>query len=291
MWSRSPASFTTPSVISLVIDEQAPRVVIEIRARLDRLIDQGRELLGLAGDARITNGFGAGRAWQTECAAVINELSGGSKAHWLSRAYSQAFLVRTGSTGSSGLPTEVPVTEIAGRLVAVLEQARSSLAAWPLESSSPEQTASSDPNVKGALSIPQAASTAVRRFDFVRDSRLRPILETSYVESRRALEERRFLTAFLTSCSILEAVITDALHAAPAADFVETDEPIAEWSFDRRLRAAERAGIIGGGCARLPLPARGYRESSGGETTVSERDARLVGQVLNVVLRDLDPGR
>src|SRR6185295_5883781 len=35
------------------------------------------------------------RIWQTDCAAAINELSGGSKAHWLSRAYSSALLVRS----------------------------------------------------------------------------------------------------------------------------------------------------------------------------------------------------
>ena len=39
--------------------------------------------------------------------------------------------------------------------------------------------------------------------------------------------------------------------------------------------------------------ARKYRDNreSGPETPVSERDARLTGQVLNVVMRDLNPGR
>jgi len=72
---------------------------------------------------------------------------------------------------------------------------------------------------------------------------------------------------------------------------------LAEWSFEARLAAAEKAGLIRGGCARLPRAARKYRDliNADGEPAanvmVSERDARLAGQVLNVVMRDLDPGR
>ena len=68
-------------------------------------------------------------------------------------------------------------------------------------------------------------------------------------------------------------------------------------SFESRIAAAERAGLIRGGCARLPPVARGYRELTDGDgalrpdVTVSEREARIAGQVLVVVMRDLDPGR
>jgi hypothetical protein len=58
---------------------------------------------------------------------------------------------------------------------------------------------------------------------------------------------------------------------------------------------AEKAGLIRGGCARLPTIARTYRDQvdaeSGSKATVSERDARQAGQVLHVIMRDLDPGR
>ncbi len=70
---------------------------------------------------------------------------------------------------------------------------------------------------------------------------------------------------------------------------------IADWSFDTRLAVAEGAGLIRSGCARLPAVARTYRDytdaDGGPKTTVSERDARVTGQVLHVVMRDLDPGR
>jgi len=35
------------------------------------------------------------RAWQEDCGVIINQLSGGSKAHWLARAFSGAFLMRS----------------------------------------------------------------------------------------------------------------------------------------------------------------------------------------------------
>src|SRR5881397_1632391 len=49
------------------------------------------------------------RSWQQDCAAAINELSGGSKAHWLARAFSQAFLV---SRTPESIIVEAGVAEI-----------------------------------------------------------------------------------------------------------------------------------------------------------------------------------
>ena len=64
-----------------------------------------------------------------------------------------------------------------------------------------------------------------------------------------------------------------------------------------RLAVAERTGLIRSGYARLPASARAYRDhtdttsENGSEAKISERDARVAGQVLHVVMRDLDPGR
>ena len=68
-------------------------------------------------------------------------------------------------------------------------------------------------------------------------------------------------------------------------------------TFEARIAAAERAGLIRGGCARLPLAARAYRDLTDADgqlrpgVSVSERDAKVVRQVLHIVMRDLDPGR
>jgi hypothetical protein len=94
--------------------------------------------------------------------------------------------------------------------------------------------------------------------------------------------------------------VTDALEHKGLSALIASGAPaekIADWSFETRLTVAERAGLFGGGCARLPAVARTYRDptEANGENvlkaTASERDARLAGQVLHVIMRDLDPGR
>jgi hypothetical protein len=250
-------------------------------SHLDGLIRRGRQLRDtLAEDPFNKSALVANRAWQQDCGVAINQLSGGSKAHWLARAFSEAFLLRT----TSGQVIEVVApAEIVERLVGVLEQAVISLSQMGVE--------------QGATGSPQAAPLP-HRFDFVHNVELRPVLEQAYADSRDALEQGRNGEALINSCGILEAIVTDALEHkgldAMASAGVPAGE-IADWSFDDRLAVAERAGLIRGGCARLPEIARRYREitdpDGNPQLTVTERDARRTTQVLHVVMRDLDPGR
>ncbi len=238
-------------------------------AQIEALIRRGHQIRNMpAADAT--------RAWQQDCAAAINQLSGGSKAHWLARAYSGAFLVRS---ARGGVVVEVDAMEIVDRILGVLAQGATSLSRM-------DDVAASS----GAAPQP-------RQFEFVHNAELRPVLEQTFADSRDALERGEFGLALILSCGVIEAVLTDALdHARPRAH----DAPegrIAEWSFERRIAAAESAGLIRSGCARLPPVARRYRDltDADGElrvdAPVSEREARLAGQVLRVVMRDLDPGR
>ncbi len=241
---------------------------------LDGLIRRGCQLRAtLAADARSPSAIPAIRLWQQDCAGAIHHLSGGSKAHWLARAYSEAFLLRS---APGRLVAEAPLGEIVDRIVGVLEQAVGAM--------------SRVRDADEGTGVPGAAPPA-HRFDFVHNAELRPILEQAYADGRRALDERRFSQALLTVCGILEAIVTDAL------EHLERRGSIAHLSFEARLAAAERAGLLHGGCARLPPIARRYRDvtDAGGELgagiTIVERDARRAGQVLRVVMRDLDPGR
>jgi hypothetical protein len=249
------------------------------RLRLDDLAARGSEILEhLSRDAANPGLLDMARTWQRDCATLVNELSGGSKAHWLSREYSEALLVRS----PAGRAVEDPsISEIVGRVLHVLDRAAASLARL-------------DANPAAR------ADTGPRRFDFVHDAALRPVLEAAYVDSRAALEQGHFGVALITACGLLEALVTDALiHAGPgtvtAADGVQG--PIAGWPFEARIASAERAGLIRGGCARLPPVARRYRDLADAngdlraDVTVAERDARLAGQVLHVIMRDLNPGR
>lgn len=249
------------------------------RSRLDGLAARGSEIReSLSTDPSHPGLLDVARDWQRDCATLVNELSGGSKAHWLSREYSDALLVRS----PTGRAVEDPsIAEIVGRVLHVLDRAAASLAR--LEA---------NPTAR--------PETGPRRFDFVHDAALRPVLEAAYVDSRDALEQGRFGVALVTACGLLEALVTDALiHAGPRAVAAqETPQgPIATWPFEARIASAERAGLIRGGCARLPPVARCYRDladASGDlrpDAAVSERDARLAGQVLHVVMRDLNPGR
>jgi hypothetical protein len=238
--------------------------------QLEALIRRGREI-------RNARSVDATRAWQQDCAAAINQLSGGSKAHWLARAYSGAFMVRS---ADGGVVVEADATEIVDRILDVLAQGASSLSRMD--------------DVEAASS---GAAPRPRRFEFVHNAELRPVFEQAFDDSHRALERGQFGLALILSCGVIEAVLTDALdHAAPRVHDAP-ERRIADWSFEMRIAAAERAGLIRGGCARLPPVARRYRDLTDAhgelrpDAAVSEREARVAGQVLHVVMRDLDPGR
>jgi hypothetical protein len=259
-----------------VVDESL-RVQIDIYLpHLDGLIQRGRQLHDtLEADPSNTSALAANRIWQQDCGVTINQLSGGSKAHWLARSFSEAFLMR--STAGRVVQGAAP-DEIVSRLVGVLEQAILSLTRMR--------------DGEGVSTSPEAAPP--RRFEFVHNAELRPVVEQAYSDSRDALDQGRFDVALLTSCGILEAIVTDALEHKGASALAAAGPPagkIGDWPFEERLAVAERAGLIHS-CARLPPVARRYRDlTDADDVTVSERDARLAGQVLHVVMRDLDPGR
>src|SRR5579863_3605301 len=260
--------------------DQTLRAQIETYlAHLDGLMRRGLQLRdGLASDASSQSTIASVRAWQEDCGVTINQLSGGSKAHWLARSFSNAFLMR--SADGRAVEGAAPA-EIVKRLLDVLEQAVASLSGRD----------------DGAVISASSAAPPPHRFDFVHNPELRPFLEQAYLDSRRALEDGDYDSALRTSCGILEAIVTDALENKGLAALVAAGAPagkIADWSFETRIAVAERTGLIRSGCARLPAIAWTYRDPSndnGAKAAVSEGDARRAGQVLHVMMRDLDPGR
>ena len=262
--------------------DESLRAQIELNlAQLDALIRRGRRVCdSLLADPSDKSALVANRAWHQDVGLLVHQLSGGSKAHWLSRSFSEAFLMRT----SSGQVIEtVEPSEIAVRLLAVLDQAVVSLS-----------------GLRDGEVVANAPATppAPRRFEFVHNTELRPVVEQAYADSRDAFDRGEYDVALIHSCSILEAIVTDALDQAGRESLPATVAPrgpISGWSFNDRLRVAEQAGIIRGGCARLPEIARHYRESADAEqkprVDVSEQEARRTMQVLHVVMKDLDPGR
>jgi hypothetical protein len=262
------------------MDESLRAQIETYLSHLRALILRGRQIRDtVAGDPAGKPAIAATRAWQEDCGVTINQLSGGSKAHWLARAFSEAFLVRSGpGQAAEGAAPD----EIVQRLLNVLEQAVASLSG----------------NNDSAVISASSQAPAPHRFDFVHNLDLRPVVEQAYNDSRLALEQGQYDVALQTSCGILEAIVTDALEYKGIRTLADFDAPagmISDWSFETRLAVAEKVGLIRGGCARLPSIARTYRDGSDRDVqtvdAVSERDARRTGQVLHVIMRDLDPGR
>jgi hypothetical protein len=218
------------------------------------------------------------RAWQRECAATISQLSGGSKQHWLSRAYSEAFLLTLPGSPQTAV-AEAAVITIVDRIMAVLRQAQTSLV---------------EMQERGRL---EEGAPSPRRFTFVHDAHLRPRLEQAFLDAQAAFDRAAYGLAVVTWASILEAILTDALEHHMAAPGQPVDRFAAGWSFDARITAAEQAGLISHGCARLPAVARQYRElldASGelrADVPATEREAKVASQVLRLIMRDLAPGR
>jgi hypothetical protein len=245
-------------------------------SHLHGLIRRGRQVRdALAAAPSNGSAIAAARVWQEDCGVTINQLSGGSKAHWLARSFSEAFLMR--SAAGHAVEGAAP-EEIVERLLNVLEQAVASLSR----------------KEDGQIISASSEAPLPRRFEFVHNPELRPIVEQAYTDSRRALEQGDYDLALRTSCGILEAIVTDALEHKGLSALAASGTPvgkIADWSFETRLAVAKSMGLIRGGCARLPGVARTYREQDKSSMIVSQRDAQQAGQVLHVVMRDLNPGR
>src|SRR6202140_662260 len=99
---------------------------IEIyRTHINGLMRRGRELRDkLKNNPSDSAVITETRAWQEGCGVTINQLSGGSKAHWLARSFSGAFLKR--ANGGAAVEGASPA-EIVQRLLDVLDQAVSTL--------------------------------------------------------------------------------------------------------------------------------------------------------------------
>src|SRR5579862_2411130 len=107
------------------MDESLRAQIETYLSHLDGLIRRGHQLHEtLASDPLSAEAIASTRAWQEDCGVTVNQLSGGSKAHWLARSFSEAFLMRS----TDGHAVEgAAQTQIVQRLLGVLDQAVSTL--------------------------------------------------------------------------------------------------------------------------------------------------------------------
>src|SRR6202047_2944581 len=136
------------------MDESLRAHIDTYLSHLADLIRRGRQLRDtLATDPSSKSALLATHVWQQDCGVTVNQLSGGSKAHWLARSFSEAFLMR--STVGRAVEGAAP-SEIVNRLVDVLDQAFTSLSRMdhgPVVSASPE--AGPPPRRFGSVPHPQ----------------------------------------------------------------------------------------------------------------------------------------
>ncbi len=156
------------------MDESLRAQIETYLSHLDGLIRRGRQVCdALASNPSSKTAIAATRVWQEDCGVTANQLSGGSKAHWLARSFSEAFLMRS----AAGRAVEgAAAEEIVKRLLDVLEQAVASLSRTD----------------DGAIISASSETPAPHRFDFVHNLELRPVVEQAYTDSRRALEQEHY---------------------------------------------------------------------------------------------------
>jgi hypothetical protein len=107
------------------MDETLQAQIEHYLSHLGGLIRRGHQVRDMLREVPTSkSAIVAARAWQENCGAAVHQLSGGSKAHWLARSLSQAFLMRS----AAGQAVEgAELAEIIERLVDVLEQGVTSL--------------------------------------------------------------------------------------------------------------------------------------------------------------------
>src|ERR1700751_4640356 len=137
------------------MDETLRALIDSHLSRLHGLIRRGRQVRdGLLADASSGLAIAATRVWQEDCGVTINQLSGGSKSHWLARSFSQAFLMR--AADGSAMEGAGPA-QLAQQLLSVLGQAVASLTETDNK----------------AITAASSHAPAPRRFEFVHNAELR----------------------------------------------------------------------------------------------------------------------
>ncbi len=138
-----------------------------------------------------------------------------------------------------------------------------------------------------------------RLFPFVRESKLREIVERDYVELQRAFVAQCWKSVIILSGGAMEAILTDLLlnreSDAKAASSAPKKSDITKWDFADLINVAVELKMINPGVSKLSHPIREYRNlvHPGNELRnkleFGPEEARIAIEVLNMLHRDLSP--
>jgi hypothetical protein len=155
--------------------------------------------------------------------------------------------------------------------------------------------------IVGILEAEMAADegpvTENRSFPFLRDSKLRAIVERDYVEVQRAFVAQCWKATIIVSGGAIEAILTDILLAdeqrAKSAQAARGKSDITKWDLAELIDVAVELKLVSAGVSKLSHPIREYRNlvHPGNEIRTAlefdREEARIALEVLNILRRDL----
>jgi hypothetical protein len=151
--------------------------------------------------------------------------------------------------------------------------------------------------LEAELATDEGPVTETRSFPFVKDSRIRAIVERDYIEIQRAFIAQCWKSTIILAGGAIEAVLTDILiareSAAKAASSAPKKPDILKWDLADLINVAVELGAVSAAVSKLSHPIREYRNlvHPGNEIrtsiTFDQGEARIALEVLNILHRDL----
>ena len=138
---------------------------------------------------------------------------------------------------------------------------------------------------------------ATREFTFIREQRLRELVERDYREVDRANSTRCWKSVIILSGGIIEAILLDLLTSDPRALMAKAapkkKPDINSWDLKDLIDVSVELRLVGQGIEKLSHPLREYRNlvHPGNEIrnklVFGEPEARIAIEVLHMLHRDL----
>jgi len=151
--------------------------------------------------------------------------------------------------------------------------------------------------LEAEMATDEGPVTETRAFPFVRDAKIRVIVERDYVEIQRAFVAQCWKSTIILAGGAIEAVLADILvareSAAKGASSAPKKPEIMKWDLADLINVAVELGAVSAAVSKLSHPVREYRNlvHPGNEIRTAmdfdREEARIALEVLNILHRDL----
>jgi hypothetical protein len=151
--------------------------------------------------------------------------------------------------------------------------------------------------LEAELASDEGPVTETKEFTFLRDARLREIVERDYLEVQRAFVAQCWKSTIILAGGLIEAILTDVLLVnaanAKAAAGAPNKSDLTKWDLACLIDVAVELNLVSAAISKLSHPVREYRNlvHPGNEVRTSlkfdREEARIALEVLNILHRDL----